>query len=244
MVELGRIDIYHEVSVISQYLASPRVGHLETVYHIFAYLHKHDKSSIVFDPADPIVDPTDFIEQDWSEFYGDVEEEMPPKMPEPLGSLVTISAFVDANHAGNAVTCRSHTGILIYLENTPIIWHSRRQNTVESSTFGSEFVALRNARDLIVGLRYKLRMFGVPINGPAFVYCDNQGVVKNVTIPEESVLSKKHNAINYHAVREAVAANILRVAKEDSTTNSADLLTKPLMEQRRVTLLRSILYNM
>jgi hypothetical protein len=230
MVELGRIDIYHEVSVLSQYLASPRVGHLNVVYHIFAYLHKHDKSSIVFDSADPIIDPTDFIEQDWSEFYGNVEEEMPPKMPEPLGSPVTISVFVDANHAGNVVTHRSHTGILIYLQNTPIIWHSRRQNTVETSTFGSEFVALRNARDLIVGLRYKLRMFGIPINGPAFVYCDNQGVVKNVTIPE-SVLSKKHNAINYHAVREAVAANILRVTKEDSNTNVADLLTKPLTEQ-------------
>jgi hypothetical protein len=104
MVELGRIDIYHEVLVLSQYLASPRVGHLETVYHIFAYLHKHDKWSIVFDPADPIINPTAFIEQDWSEFYGNVEEEMPPKMPEPLGSPVTISAFVDANHAGSVVT--------------------------------------------------------------------------------------------------------------------------------------------
>jgi hypothetical protein len=164
-------------------------------------------------------------------------------MPEPLGSPVTISVFVDANHAGNIVTCRSHTGILIYLQNTPIIWHSHRQNTVETSTFGSEFVALQCARDLIIALQYKLCMFGIPINGPAFVYCDNQGIVKNVTIPE-SVLSKKHNVINYHAVREAVAANILRVAKEDSSTNLADLLTKPLTEQRRVTLLCSILYNM
>lgn len=86
-------------------------------------------------------------------------------------------------------------------------------------------------------------MFGIPIDGPAHVYCDNQGVVKNVTMPE-SVLSKKHNAINYHAVREAVAAGILRVAKEDTTTNVADLLTKPLTEQRRVTLLRAILYNL
>jgi hypothetical protein len=83
---------------------------------------------------------------------------------------------------------------------------------------------------MIVALWYKLRMFGIPIKGPAYVYCDNQGVVKNASIPE-SVLSKKHNAINYHAVREAVAANILRVAKEDSTTNVADLLTKPLTEQ-------------
>jgi hypothetical protein len=243
MIELGRIDIYYEVSVLSQYLASPRVGHLEAVYHVFAYLHKHDKSSIVIDPSEPEFDPTLFIDQDWSEFYGDVEEEMPPKMPEPLGSAVTISVFVDANHAGNVVTRRSHTGIIIYLQNTPIIWHSRRQNTVETSTFGSEFVALRCARDLIVALRYKLRMFGIPIIGPALVYCDNQGVVKNVTIPE-SVLSKKHNAINYHAVREAVAANILRVAKESSVTNVADLLTKPLTEERRSQLLKAVLYNL
>jgi hypothetical protein len=164
-------------------------------------------------------------------------------MPEPLGSAVTISVFVDANHAGNVVTRRSHTGIVIYLQNTPILWHSRRQNTAETSTFGSEFVALRCARDLTVALRYKLRMFGVPIIGPALVYCDNQGVVKNVTIPE-SVLSKKHNAINYHAVREAVAANILRVAKESSDTNVADLLTKTLTEERRSQLLKAILYNL
>jgi hypothetical protein len=86
-------------------------------------------------------------------------------------------------------------------------------------------------------------MFGVPIQGPALVYCDNQGVVKNVTIPE-SVLSKKHNAINYHAVRESVATNILRVTKEDSETNLADILTKPLTEERRLKLLKGLLYNL
>jgi hypothetical protein len=209
---------------------------------MFSYLNKHDKSRIIFDHADPIYDPNTFIIQDWTEFYGDMEEELPPKMPEPLGQPMNITAFVDANHAGNVVTRRSHTGVIIYLQNTPIIWHSRRQNTIETSTFGSEFVALRCARDLIVALRYKLRMFGVPIEGPAKVLCDNQGVVKNASIPE-SVLSKKHNAINYHAVREAVAAGIIQVGKEDGTTNIADLFTKPLTEQCRITLLRSILYN-
>ena len=59
-----------------------------------------------------------------------------------------------------------------------------------------------------MALRYKLRMFGVPVDGPADVYGDNAGVVKNASVPE-SMLSKKHNAINYHAVREAVAAGIL-----------------------------------
>jgi hypothetical protein len=56
-----------------------------------------------------------------------------------------MTVFVDANHAGNVVTRRSHTGILLYLESTPIMWQSHRQNTVETSTFGSEFVALRTA---------------------------------------------------------------------------------------------------
>jgi hypothetical protein len=125
MVELGHINIYHEVSVLSQYLALPRQGHLEAAYHIFAYMNKHEKSSIVFDPADPYFDPVACQEVNWSEFYGDVVEELPPKMPKPLGNAVNITCFVDANPAGNVVTRRLHTGILIYLQNTPIIWHSR-----------------------------------------------------------------------------------------------------------------------
>ena len=71
-------------------------------------------------------------------------------------------------------------------------------------------------------------MFGVPIEGPANVFCDNNdGVVKNTSIPK-SMLAKKHNAINYHAVREAVAAQIIRVGKEDEMTNLTDLFTKVL----------------
>ena len=132
---------------------------------------------------------------------------------------------MDGKFASNVVTRRLHSGIIIYVNNAPIIWFSKHQNTVESSTFGSKLVALRICKDLIVALRYKLRMFGVRINGPAYVFCNNRGVVKNMSIPE-SVLHKKHNVINYHAVREAVAAGILRVGKEDRQTNLADLLTK------------------
>ena len=70
----------------------------------------------------------------------------------------------------------------------------------------------------------------MPIEGPTNVFCDNQGVVKNASVPE-SVLQKKHNVINYHAVREAVAAGIIRVGKEDGTTNLSDLLTKVITGQ-------------
>lgn len=157
----------------------------------------------------------------------DCTEELPPRMPVARGLPVKISCYVDANHAGNMITRRSQTGFLIFINNAPIIWYSKRQNTIESSTFGSEFVAQRTALDAIKALRYKLRMFGIEIDGPADVYCDNQSVVNNVQVPS-STLSKKHNAINYHAVREAVAAGIICVAKEDSSTNYADIFTKQL----------------
>ena len=60
---------------------------------------------------------------------------------------------------------------------------------------------------------------------PTDVYCDNQGVVKNTSIPE-STLNKKHNSINYHVVREAAAAEIICVVKEDNVTNLSEMLTE------------------
>jgi hypothetical protein len=65
-------------------------------------------------------------------------------------------------------------------------------------------------------------MFGVSFDGPAKCILLNNGVVKNVTIPE-SMLAKKQNAINYHTVREAVAAKMIRMGKEDGMTNLSDL---------------------
>jgi hypothetical protein len=118
----------------------------------------------------------------------------------------------------------------------------QRQNTVESSSFGSEFVALRVAKDMLVALRYKLRIIGVPIDGPANVFFDNNGDMKNTTIPE-LMLAKKHNAINYHAIWEAVAVCIIRVVgKEDGITNLADLFTKLLTADRRRALCRNIMF--
>ncbi len=96
---------------------------------------------------------------------------------------------------------------------------------METSTFGSEFVALKIAVELIEGLRYKLRMMGVPLDGPTSVFCDNAAVVINTTALE-STLKKKHNAIAYHRVREANAAGIIRISKIDVTYTLADILTK------------------
>mmetsp|Transcript_10776 Transcript_10776/g.15574 ORF Transcript_10776/g.15574 Transcript_10776/m.15574 type:complete len:227 (+) Transcript_10776:552-1232(+) len=210
---------------MSKYLVQPRRGHLNEIFHLFAYLKSHDRSRLVLESSRPRIDETRFIKQDWTDFYCDAQEPIPSNAPEPRGKPVTLSCFVDANHAGDKVTRRSHTGIILFCNRAPIMWYSKRQNTVETSTFGSEFVAARIAVELIESLRYKLRMFGVPIDGPTNVYCDNDSVVNNSTKPE-STLKKKHNAIANHRFREAVAAGTIRIAWEPTDTNIAYMLTK------------------
>jgi hypothetical protein len=226
-VKLGRIGIYIDVTLLSSYLAEPRIGHLEQVLHIFSYLKHHTNSHMVFDPNYIAWDQVSFTDYDWKEFYQDAKESIPPNAPEPRGQPVQINAFVDADHAGNRVTRRSHTGILIYLNCAPIIWYSKAQSTVEASTFGSEFIAMRILVEMLESFRYKLRMFGIPINGASNVFYDSKSVVTNSTVPT-STLKKKHNAIAYHRAREAVAAGTLRIAKVHTSENLADLLTKPL----------------
>ena len=65
---------------------------------------------------------------------------------------------------------RSRTGTIMFIQNTPIIWFSKKYNTVEAATFGSELVVLRICKDLIFALRYKLQRFGVILEGLAYVY--------------------------------------------------------------------------
>ena len=240
-VELGRVDILLETSLMSTHLAMPRIGHLEQVIHIFGYLKEHPKRRLAFDPQHPRVDERAFAKYDWHDFYRGATEAIPGDMPKPRGNAMSTHCFVDADLAGDTVTRRSQTGILIFCNRAPTIWHSKRQNNVEASTFGSEITALKNAIELIESLRYKLRMFGVPIDGPTNIYCDNEAVFKSCSTPE-STLKKKHHSIAWHRAREAVAALTVRIAKEGTETNLADLFTKILSVLRREELLDKFTY--
>ncbi len=112
---------------------------------------------------------------------------------------------------------------------------------MEISSFSSEFVAARIAMELIDGLRYKLRMFGIPIEGPTNVFCGNQSVVTNMTKPE-STLKRKHISIAYHLVMEAAAAGTIHIAKQSRETNIADILTKPVTGPRLKSLCERVLF--
>ncbi len=110
---------------------------------------------MVFDDTIPSYRGERFVKCDWSEFYPDAMEAIPDNMPEARGKEVTMSCFVDADHAGCRETRRSHSGILLFVNRAPIMWYSKRQNTVEASTYGSELLAMRLAIKMIEGLRYK-----------------------------------------------------------------------------------------
>ena len=234
-IEIGRVDINMEVSLLSSYQASPRLGHLDQLLHIVAFLKKKPKLTLYFDPTEPKIDESMFEGNDREQFlnhYRDAKEEIPKIMPKPRGRPVQITAFVDASHAPNKKDRRSYTGYVIFINRAPIIWYSKKQNTVESSAFSSEFIAMKTCVDSIIGLRFKLRMFGIPFHSPADVLCDNQAVVNNSS-KLESKLNKKHSSVAYHATRWAVAAGIIRVGKIPGEENLADAFTKRLSVVKR-----------
>ncbi len=135
--------------------------------------------------------------------------------------------YMDSDHAGDAVTRRSRSGFVVYLNSAPIHFTSKKQTSCKTSTFGSEFVALKHGTEYARRLRYKLRMMGIPVEEATFVFGDNQSVLANTTMPG-SQLKKKSNAIAYHFVREGCARDEWRTAYVNTHDNVADLMTKPL----------------
>jgi len=123
------------------------------------------------------------------------------------------------------MTRRSRTDFIDFLNQAPIYWFLKRQNRVEASTFSSEFIAMTQVCAYVRGLRYKLRMLGIPVTGPAFIHGDNQPVLSEASIPE-SMLSKKHHTIAYHLVREGVAREEWLTGYIRSGFNMADTQTK------------------
>jgi hypothetical protein len=118
IVELGRVDINVEVSMLFSHLVLPRVGHLKEIYHIFAYLKAHSNTEMVFNPTPVTLDMTLIEQQDWSYLpYGceGLKEELPSNMPKACGPLMMMRVFVDADHAGDLLTRRSRTVFLVFL---------------------------------------------------------------------------------------------------------------------------------
>jgi hypothetical protein len=152
---------------------------------------------MVFDDSEPVFGESAFNVGDWLEFYPDAAEAIPHDAPMEHGSAVVTSGFVDADHAGCKVTRCLHTGVILFVNKALTLWYSKHQNTVETSTFGWKFCAMKLAINMIKGLHNKLWIMGILLIGPTSVFCDNELAVKNSTATE-STLKKHHNDIAYH----------------------------------------------
>jgi hypothetical protein len=100
----------------------------------------------------------------------------------------------------------------------PLFSTVRNRGSIETSSFGSELSAMKTAVELTEGLRYKLRMMGVPVDGPTRILADNMSVVHKCSNPA-SQLKKKSNSIAYHYVRERAAMDVVSVAYIKTTEN-------------------------
>ncbi len=232
-----------EVSILASYLCNPRDGHMDAALHLYSYLKAHHNARLVLDPSYPEIDQDNFVKRDWNNFYGEVKEEVPGDMPVPLGRSVDLRLYVDSSHANDKSNRRSRTGFFVFLNSALIQWCSKKQPTIETSVFGAEFVAMKHGIETVRGIRYKLRMMGVKLVGPTYVYGDNMSVIHNTQKPE-STLKKKSNSICYHAIRESVAMEESLTGHVPSKENPADLATKIVPSgQLREHLVKKVLYD-
>jgi hypothetical protein len=148
-VSIGRLDIVTAVMSLSSFHSMPRRGHLELAKRIYGYLRKMKEARIRVLTNEPDYSDYQDLEYDWSSsVYGDVKEIIPMDIPEPKGKYVTLSHYFDANLYHDMVTGRSVTAILHFLNQTPMDWYSKKQATVKTATFGSEFIAAMNDSSL------------------------------------------------------------------------------------------------
>ena len=233
MVTIGCPDLCHGVAMLNRFGACPREYHLKLALGMFEYLKKFPTRQIAIDAR-----PLEFT-RDMSRFkdfhldflgdYPDAREELDPGFPEAFGTPLETTICVDADHAHDLKTRRSITGLLAFVGSTPVVWYSRRQGSIASSTYAAEFSALRSATEEAQNLRYMLRCLGIPIPNdgtcPTNIFNDNFAVV-NQACDADAELHKKHVAISFHVVREAIASGATRPLWIKGAWNVADIFTK------------------
>ena len=226
LISLGRFDIAVHVMSLSRFRAQPRKGHLDRAKRIVGYLLFLPDGAIRFRIGEPDFSSLKDQEYDWTRtVYSGACEQIPHDIPKPLGKHVQTTHYVDANLHHDLATGKAVTAALHFLNQTPIDAYTKRQSTVETATYGSEFVAARTAVDQIIDIRTTLRYLGVPIRDKSYMFGDNKSVVTSSTI-SNSTISKRHHLASYHRVREAIAAKFISFHWKDGKSNPADIFSK------------------
>ena len=136
---------------------------------------------------------------------------------------------------------RSVTGILHFMNSTPIDWFTKKQATVKTATHGSEFIVACTCVEPIVDLHDTLCYLGIPIKEKSYMFGDNESVIKSSTTLYAK-LHKRHNVLSFHCVREAIAADIIRFVYTPGSINPADIVSKHWTYSKSWTMLNAMLF--
>ena len=155
---------------------------------IFSYLEKQHNCEIVFDHTVRDINMSDFSIEDWdntvySNERGKLKGDILTNLPTSLGKGFRMCVYIDSDHARDQVTRRSRTEFLVFLNNTLIYWTLKKQTTIGTSSFGSEFMAMKHTTEYVLSLRYKLRAMGILGEECAYIYGDNKSVLVNTAVP-------------------------------------------------------------
>ena len=241
-VTLGRFDVMFATNTLARFATAPREGHLKRCFRLFGYLKHNAKAKTYFDPTPLDISGIVFTKNDWTELYPDAQELLPPSFPEPRTPKLRFVVFKDASQGTDITTMRGCSGSLFFLGRTVIKAYSKRQNTVESSSYGAELVSLRSAIESVIALRYKLRMMGVAFEETTPILGDNKSVVTNMQSPSSS-LKKKHQYVCFNLCREAVASRICKIGFLPGKENPSDIMTKAVGPQSIYKFCTSVQYR-
>ena len=121
---------------------------------MFDFLKNKHNSIMVFDPTEPDIYESQLNNEDQSETaYGECKEVPPPNAPRSCGIGFTIRAFVKSDHAGDSITRRYRTVLLIFMNCAPIYWFYKKQTSIETSSFGSDLFSMKQYCEYVRGLR-------------------------------------------------------------------------------------------
>jgi hypothetical protein len=227
LITLGRWDIQTAVMTLSSFRSAPRKGHMERARRIYAYVNRFKDYIIRFNTEQPDLSALDGVsDHSWDTTqYGDHQEDIPEDAPAPLGKPVTLIHYFDANLMHDVLSGKAVTGCIHFANKTPIMWHSKKQATTETATYGAEFIAGRTCIEQIVDLRNTFRYLGVPIHNTSYVFGDNESMINSSTYPDAR-LHKRHNILSYHYVRSMIARGFIKLTHINSQSNLADVLSK------------------
>ena len=157
---------------------------------ILGYLKKYPKKGYVIDPRPPINSiEYDKIIPDFGNQYN-MEKLIDKKTLTTMMKELDVTIFVDSNHGHDLTTGKSITGLIVFVGRTPIKYYSKQQASVQTSTFGAEFVSLKKATEEAVTMRYYLRSMGVKVMKPTVIYGDNLSAIKKNSGTREPIEEK------------------------------------------------------